>query len=127
LAIAGAQTLRISPQGDLLLQTAGGTLRQHRPVVYQEVDGVRRPVRGGYVLTGKNQIGFQVARYDATRPLVIDPTFSYSTYLGGSNADYAYGIAVDTAGSAYVTGYTWSTDFPGTTASNNIDAFVTKL
>jgi hypothetical protein len=36
----------------------------------------------------------------------------YSTYLGGTLADYGYSIAVDTAGCAYVTGRTTSTDFP---------------
>jgi len=36
----------------------------------------------------------------------------YSTYLGGTNWDYAYAIAVDSSGSAYVTGYTQSADFP---------------
>ena len=36
----------------------------------------------------------------------------YSTYLGGSGHDQGYGIAVDGAGSAYVTGYTDSTNFP---------------
>jgi hypothetical protein len=36
----------------------------------------------------------------------------YSTYLGGSNVDYGYGIAVDSAGNAYVTGNTRSTNFP---------------
>ena len=38
----------------------------------------------------------------------------YSTYLGGSDDDSGFGIAVDGAGSAYVTGYTGSTDFPTT-------------
>jgi hypothetical protein len=61
----------------------------------------------------------------------------YSTYLGGSGEDYGYGIAVDGSGNAYVTGYTWSTDYdvtPGafqTTKSTTIlserDVFVTKL
>ena len=40
----------------------------------------------------------------------------YSTYLGGSEADGAYGIAVDSAGNAYVTGVTFSTNFPATNA-----------
>ena len=58
----------------------------------------------------------------------------YSTYLGGTGNDYGYGIAVDTAGNAYVTGYTASTDFPTTPGAfqttyggGNDDAFVTKL
>jgi len=38
----------------------------------------------------------------------------YSTYLGGSDSDYAFGLAVDSAGNAYVTGLTKSTNFPVT-------------
>ncbi|MBD3159515.1 MAG: hypothetical protein GF309_12045, partial [Candidatus Lokiarchaeota archaeon] len=56
----------------------------------------------------------------------------YSTYLGGSDSDYGYGIAVEN-GYAYITGYTESADFPTSNAyaSNHaggvIDSFVTKL
>jgi len=56
----------------------------------------------------------------------------YSTYLGGNAVDEGNGIAVDAAGSVYVTGYTGSTDFPlqaplrGSNA-NSVDAFVTKI
>ena len=56
----------------------------------------------------------------------------YSTYLGGSNTDTASGIAIDTTGSAYVTGQTCSMDFPLTnpeqpTYGGNCDAFVSKI
>ncbi|HSQ64282.1 MAG TPA: SBBP repeat-containing protein [Polyangiaceae bacterium] len=57
----------------------------------------------------------------------------YSTYLGGSGADFPYAIAIDSAGSAYVTGYTQSVDFPtagafqGSYGGGPSDAFVTKL
>jgi hypothetical protein len=57
----------------------------------------------------------------------------YSTYLGGSALDVAYGIAVDGSGNAYVTGTTPSTDFPvtpgayQTTNPGGNDAFVAKV
>lgn len=55
----------------------------------------------------------------------------YSTYLGGSDFDAAHGIAVDSAGAAYVTGTTDSSDFNQVNAiegnSNGPDAFVSKL
>jgi beta-propeller repeat-containing protein/centrosomal CEP192-like protein len=61
-------------------------------------------------------------------------SLDYFTYLGGTNADGATGIAVDSIGNAYVTGSTVSPDFPTTSSAfqrdfggGNADAFVTKL
>ena len=56
----------------------------------------------------------------------------YSTYLGGGNADYGYGIAVDSDGCAYITGETSSADFPTGNPYQSSravlkDAFVSKL
>ena len=99
----------------------------------QEVDGRRQPIAGRYVVTGRRRVGFTVAAYDRSRPLIIDPVLIYSTYLGGSVSDVGNAIAGDAAGSAYVTGFTASPDFPKTTgviqtASTGIpDAFVTKM
>jgi Beta-propeller repeat len=70
-----------------------------------------------------------VTKLDATGSGLV-----YSTYLGGSAADQGNGIAVDGAGSAYVTGFTDSTDFPTTAGavqtthdSSFRDAFVAKI
>jgi len=57
----------------------------------------------------------------------------YSTYLGGSNSEQGYGIAVDSSGCAYVTGNVISTNFPTTVGALDSsyggvwDAFVTKI
>src|SRR5207302_854817 len=110
----------------------GGEVRFQKPVVYQEVEGVRREIPSSYMLKGARQVGFQVAAYDASQPLIIDPVLSYSTYLGGSGGNVGYGIAVDATGNTYVTGFTTGS-FPTTagayqtTFGGGTDAFVTVL
>lgn len=128
----GAQDLRIDANGDLVLTTAAGELRQRKPAIYQEVNGVRRSVQGKYVLLAGELVGFETARYDPAEPLVIDPVLTYSTYLGGDGNESVTGIALDEDQHIYVTGTTDSIDFPivapyqGSIAGAN-DAFVTKF
>ena len=69
-----------------------------------------------------------------TKLLANGSALAYSTYLGGSANDVGNGIAVDSAGRAYVTGVTASSDFPTTPGAFDVtrgggifDAFVTKL
>src|SRR6266516_2876737 len=104
LGFKGANKIEIDTQGELVLHAARSDVRLRKPVIYQEIDGVRQEIAGRYVRKGANRIGFKVTAYDATRPLVIDPVLSYSTYLGGSQDDYGWGIAVDALGNAYATG-----------------------
>jgi len=61
LAFEGPDKLKVDAQGDLVLQTASGELRLKKPLVYQEVDGQRKPVAGNYIFKGKARVGFQVA------------------------------------------------------------------
>jgi hypothetical protein len=124
--------LRIDAAGDLVLKMPGGEIRWQKPHGYQIVGGERRDVAAGYVPKGRGQFGFQVAHYDRTQPLIIDPVLSYSTYLGGTGYDYANSIAVDSSGNAYVTGFTYGFDFPamGAFQSSNRgapEAFVAKV
>jgi hypothetical protein len=135
LGFEGMTDLRIDEKGDLLLRTDAGEIRQSRPVVYQQIGDVRQIITASYLIKDKKQIAFQIGNYDRSKPLVIDPTLAFSTFLGGSGMDNGSGIALDSAGNAYITGGTVSTNFhvtPGafqTTKAGiaDFDAFVTKL
>ncbi|HYG80383.1 MAG TPA: SBBP repeat-containing protein, partial [Pyrinomonadaceae bacterium] len=132
LSFEGVEGLSRDAAGELVLRTNAGLLRQRRPVVYQEVDGARREVAGEYVIAADRSVGFKLGEYDRTRPLVIDPVLVYSTFLGSGNNDTGYGIAVDSAGNAYVTGNTASDNFPTANplqpARKGVgDIFITKL
>ena len=131
LKYEGATRLHLDDGGDLLIATEYGQVVQHRPEIYQQVRGVRRTIRGGYVLRDDGSIGFAIERYDRTLPLVIDPVLSYATYLGGSGFERAGGVALDAAGNVIVAGTTPSADFPVVTPAQapprGADVFVAKL
>jgi hypothetical protein len=139
LRFAGVDAMSLAPDGGLSLRLAGRELRWEPPVLYQTVAGQRQAVSGAYRLippggeTGAPAaVGFTVAAYDPGLPLVIDPVLAYSTFLGGEDNDRAYSVAVDSEGSAYVTGGTQSDPFPTLNAyqpafGGSEDVFVTKL
>ena len=179
MRLEGAKQITIAADGSARVALAGGTLILRRPDVYQPAGSARSQRRGRFALLAKNEIVFAIGPYDHSRPLIIDPVLSYSTYvadtflyfgaatadasgntyiagqvfgtypvtpgafqqtcascaaqlpdavitklnpegtsavystyLGGSDYDQPFGIAVDSQGDAIVTGYTESADFP---------------
>jgi hypothetical protein len=156
LAIGGASDgrrsgsrgpVQIDCSGNLVVHTTGGKVHLRKPVVYQlsQGDGDRTYLDGRYVLRSsatqggeagfanrEHKIRFQLAAYDRTKAVVIDPVLTYSTYLGGSQEDAGNSIAVDSSGNAYVAGLALSADFPTSspiqaTTGGGYDAFVAKL
>ena len=128
----GAMSLDIDTAGNLIVHASESDFTLLAPFLYQDVDGVKLPVGGGYSLKGPTEVGFLVGAYDRSKTLVIDPVIEYSTYLGGTGLDQANGVAVDTAGNLYVTGNTSSVDFPTQgplqpALDGTSDAFVLKL
>jgi hypothetical protein len=132
--VNGAKGLKLSKNGEIIIQTGLGDLKLSKPIAWQEKDGKKLPVEVSYKLIDKKRYSFAVAKADPSLPLVIDPILQ-STYLGGGNGDYARALAIHpTTGDVYVAGYTNSTNFPNTSpggaqTSNNgfFDAFVARL
>ncbi len=123
LRFRGPDKLQLDAEGGLVLSSRDGAVRFQAPHVYQKIGEEERQVAGRFVLRAENRVGFEVAAYDRTRTLVIDPVLTYSTYLGGSGNEGCSAItglttpgcpaiAVDSAGNAYVAGPTSSADFP---------------
>jgi len=149
LAYHGVSAVEVNGEGRLEVRTPAGGFADDRPVGYQGVNGDRVDVAISYLLeeqsakdagpsgdeavTKSYVYGFEVGAYDRTKPLVLDPAvLVYCGYIGGSDDDISYGIAVDSTGNAYVTGRTDSTIFPvigGPDLTHNgyIDAFVAKV
>jgi hypothetical protein len=149
LALEGGKA-SLDKQGDLQIVVGERTLTLRKPIIFQKSASRRRPVPGGYVLTrsaGVDHVRLKLGGYDSRRRLIIDPivALQYSTYLGGSGpsswiaGETGYGIAVDASGATYVTGTTWSSDFPVTAGvvqpqataggdrSENFNAFISKF
>src|SRR6266851_3687929 len=135
LALEGVSRIAIGEGGELVLDVGDRKVTQDPPRIYQEVNGERREVPGGYVLVAERELAFRLGNYDHGRALVIDPVLNFSTYVGGSRYDYGRGVGVDRWGQACLTGYTKSTDFPTVNAlqgqlgggEGDLDAFVVKL
>jgi hypothetical protein len=137
--LRASSPVSVDEAGNLVSSANSSEVLLRKPVVYQVSSTpsgavTRTAVQATYTVTKNNTVRFQVGSYDRTKTLIIDPVVPfYSTYLGGANNDYGYGIALDAKGNAYVTGSTASLNFPVlgciqcVNAGGLADAFVTKL
>ena len=150
LAWRGASEVKLNARGEMEVETPAGGFSDERPVSTQKQEGRQVEVATAYRIEQQSVIGdrpsvivygFAVGEYDRSRELVVDPAvLVYAGYIGGSGSDVGFGIAVDSAGNAYVTGTTTSTEAsfpdgdgfgaltgPDTTFNGDIDAFVAKI
>jgi hypothetical protein len=106
----------LEADGSLDLDGKDGGVRLQRPVLYQDENGGRKAILGGFVRVAPGEFGFKSVAYDHSRPLIVDPQIQliYATYIGGIHNDEEFDMAVDASGSAYIVGASASQDFPVT-------------
>lgn len=132
LSFSGMDKLSKDASGDLVAEVNGRAVRLAKPFAYQRVAGANKAVAVEYELASGGGVHLSLGQYDANSELIIDPVVSYAIYLGGNEADEANGVAVDSNGSAYVTGQTASSNFPNAPNPGNLqyqttyDAYIVK-
>lgn len=134
LEFDGTVSCTVGPGGGLAVGTGRGTSSVGVPVALQDVGMGRAAVPCSFETDGDGLLGLSVEGRDPSLPMVIDlsAALEFSTFLGGSLGEEVHGVAVDASGSVYVTGCTWSPDFPtqvpfqGALAGID-DVFVTKF
>jgi hypothetical protein len=129
LSLEDVDTFHLNEVGNLILVKNGLQICQQKPVVYQEIDGVRHEIEGRSRVNGQD-VGFEVSSYAKNLELTIDPVFLYTTPLPGQ----VEALALDANGNAYVIGQAMiGFDIPTTPGAfqtarhGTIDAFIVKL
>ena len=115
LRYRGADELRLS-EGNLLIRTSVGSVTEQAPRAWQELGGRRVAVPCAFVLTG-DVLTFEVGKYDAGRPLVIDPTVVFSSFTGSTADNWGFTATYDQAGHMYSGGIVFSLGYPTTTGA----------
>lgn len=110
LGWSGAQSVRLDANGELVIKTVSGELRQRKPTVYQERDERRTRIAAAYRMDANGEIRFSLGRYDRTLSLVIDPVI----FALDQNLILVSAMAGDAAGNLYLTGQTESSVLPTT-------------
>jgi hypothetical protein len=125
MGVAGARSLAIDADGGVRVDLGGRSIRFSPPEAFQaeeevpvggrgveQTPPVRRKVLCRFQQLGQDEVGLVVGPYDRSRPLVIDPVVQFATFLGGGRKEVILDLAIDAFGSAYVTGWTTSLDYP---------------
>ncbi len=117
----GVEGLEVDEQGGLRMRSANGTLRQSPPQTWCVLpSGEEQPVECALVVLDATRIGFRLAEYDPSLPVVIDPGLEWATFLGGGNSEDTCAMARKTNGEIVVAGMTLSPNFPLVPPGNTI-------
>ena len=114
LVYDGKDPLQLLEDGSISMQTQLGRLTEEKPFTYEQEADIE--IKSSYQLTtisnNKTLLKFNLARYDSSKRLIIDPQLYWYTFFGGNNWDECFSTDTDENGNIFITGYTRSENFP---------------
>jgi len=105
----GAGNIFLDKDGSVIVTTPIGEIREEKPYTYSRNTGVM--IESGYKII-RDVVLFNVAEYNKNEDIIIDPYRIWATYYGDTGWDVGWDICTDNNGNLYVTGYTYSYNFP---------------
>lgn len=119
--------LKINPDGALQIKTSMGAITEQSPVSYQQ----NTPIHTQFATMG-DIVRFDLAAYDTTQIIIIDPQIEWATYYGGESSDFGSCVAIDGMGNVYLLGRTYSTQYIATgghqtAIRGDADIFIVKF
>ena len=107
LEFGGAEAIDLDVNGDVLLRSRNGPIRQDVPLAYQIIDGVKQRIQAGYLLLGGDSVGYTVGSYDSEQHLFISVGLIGSDSLREGtryDTDGGFRVAMDAQGNTYLSG-----------------------
>ncbi|NVO86359.1 DUF7948 domain-containing protein [Hymenobacter terrestris] len=112
LRYAGPDAVRLSAEGQLLIETSVGTVVEQAPLAWQTTAAGRRmPVSCRFELQGST-VRFRLGAYDAKLPLIIDPTVLFSSFTGSLADNWGFTATHDAQGNMYSGGVAFGPGYP---------------
>lgn len=128
----GSNTIQLSENGDIIITNPMGSILEEKPYTFQNHRDKQKTIRSKFK-TQKGIISFEIAEYDKTKALVIDPSVSWASFYGGTDDDWILDLCLDENRYSYITGVTESSSGISSSGSEqssragNYDAFVARF
>ncbi|MDX1447042.1 SBBP repeat-containing protein, partial [Lishizhenia sp.] len=139
---ANQEELKIGRDGNLIIETYLGQIKEEKPYAYQIVNGKIKEVSCSFEMLNDSVVGFNLGTYSKHAPLIIDPVLVFATYCGSPTDNFGMTATYGHDGSAYSGGtiygnayptpdpnaYNTSSNFTVQNVNNSIttDAFISK-
>ncbi|MEY4126763.1 MAG: hypothetical protein RL737_952 [Bacteroidota bacterium] len=108
---AGHRKLSVDRNGNLVIETPLGQIKQEQLAAFQDINGIRTWVNCKFIVEG-DEVVFRLGSYNESVPLVIDPVLVFATYNGAFSDNFGMTATYGQSGAAYSAGMVYGNNFP---------------